>query len=497
MPIRRHLTIVGSAARRRPWLLPAVLVYSLCRLPSFFEPHWYTDEAGYTITARTLLHGAPLYSQAWTNKPPLHIWAVALPLRLFGPSESGLHALTFLSGLLALIGVGVLASHLLSNRRTIVATVLFAIAIGLPTFQAQLALPESLLIAPATWAAVIVFTRLLSDQPNDRLPRWIFALSAGALMGVALGFQQTALADAAVFGAAITIAPSRDRRAIAAYVLALLAVVAAWLVPALLVAGSDTIAFALVGFYTGYVQYSLPVSPLGIALRALGPLLAIIGFFIARRAGARTVALCLWACADLGVSAIANRPYPHFLVPALAPCILLLLSIPIPRVRLNWRLAPLTAAFVITLPFALLATADGNALLAYATWPLAQLQGNRIDWDHSLDQRGPADQQVAGWIRDQGLAGTSAVVWSSSAWPYLLADLPVSLRAAPIYNDVVLLGSGHAVANTVDAMQPQLIVTSEEALEQWPEIGTVLDGNYQLVYESYPDKVYLRKQGGG
>lgn len=480
----------------RRLLVPAVLVYSLCRLPSFFEPHWYTDEAGYTVTARALLRGAALYSHAWTNKPPLQIWAVALPLSLFGPSEPALHTLTFIAGLLALIGVGVLAFHLLSTRRAILATVLFAIAIGLPIFQAQLALPESLLIAPTIWAAVIVFTRLLEPSPQ-RLPRWLYALTAGALMGIALGFQQTALADGAVFGAAITLAPSRDRRAIAAYVVALVVVVAAWLVPALLVAGSSTIAFALVGFYTGYVQYSIPVSPLGIALRALGPVLAVIGFFIARRAGARTVALILWACADLGVSALANRPYPHFLIPSLAPVILLLASIPVRQVRLNWRMVPLTAAFVITLPFALLATADGNALLAYGTWPIAIAQGNRIDWDHSLDQRGPADQQVAGWIRDQGLTGTSAVVWSSSAWPYLLADLPVSLPAAPIYNDVVLLGSGRVVANMVDALQPQLIVTSEEALEQWPEIGTVLDGNYQLAYESYPDKVYLRKQGGG
>jgi hypothetical protein len=101
---------------------------------------------------------------------------------------------------------------------------------------------------------------------------------------------------------------------------------------------------------------------------------------------------------------------------------------------------------------------------------------------------------VEGGRSSQALGGPEQ---SSSAWPYLLADLPVSLPAAPIYNDVVILGSGQAVASTVDSMHPQLIVTSEEALSQWPEIGPVLDGRYQLAHESYPDKVYIRRENGG
>src|SRR5258707_10637393 len=41
-------------ARRlmRWWALPGLLAFVLARLPSFFEPHWYTDEAGYSTVAR-------------------------------------------------------------------------------------------------------------------------------------------------------------------------------------------------------------------------------------------------------------------------------------------------------------------------------------------------------------------------------------------------------------------------------------------------------------
>ena len=195
------------------------------------------------------------------------------------------------------------------------------------------------------------------------------------------------------------------------------------------------------------------------------------------------------------MSAIANRPYPHFLVPALAPTILALASVRGIRLPFRWRLAPLAAAFTVTVPLALVAGTDFNLLQAYAAWPKAQLSQHRTEWSAQLDIRSPADEATAAWLVDHGLSQSSAVIWSSSAWLYLLADLPLDLPTAPIYNNVVLLGSGAAVADRVDAMRPQLIVTSEEALSQWPEIATVLARDYELAFQSYPDSVYLRRPG--
>ena len=476
------------------WLIPGLFAYTICRVPSFFEPHWYTDEAGYATTARAVLRGVPLYLKAWTNKPPLHIWAVALPLSLFGPGEAGLHALTFLSGLLAWLALALLARRLLSPRRALMATVAFGLALGLPLFQAELLVPESLLIAPTTWAGLIVLSRLI-PTPGGAAGSWTWALLAGGLMGFAVGFQQTALADALVFALAIALMPGVSRRALLGYLLALLFVIACWLTPALVVAGVPAVAFALVGFYRGYVAFSAPDSGLGIGLRFLGPALALAGTFIVRRDPRATWPLWLWACADLGVSAIANRPYPHFLVPALAPTILALVSIRGIHLPIRWRIAPLAAAFVLTVPLALVAGTDFNALQAYAAWPAAQLGKHRTEWSAQLDVRSPADEATAAWIRDHGLAQSTAVIWSSDAWLYLLADLPMELPTAPIYNDVVLFGSGSTVAARVDAMQPQLIVTSEEALSQWPEIGPVLARDYDLVFQSYPNAVYVRRAG--
>ncbi|MDA8330498.1 MAG: hypothetical protein M0027_04705, partial [Candidatus Dormibacteraeota bacterium] len=51
----------GSEAGQRRWLLAALVLFLLLRIPSWFEPHWYTDEAGYANTAYLAAHGRVLY----------------------------------------------------------------------------------------------------------------------------------------------------------------------------------------------------------------------------------------------------------------------------------------------------------------------------------------------------------------------------------------------------------------------------------------------------
>src|ERR1700726_3508774 len=94
------------------WTGPSFLVFTVLRLPSFFEPHWYTDEASYVSVAKSLLRGRVLYSPIWNNKPPLQSWTIAPVVRFFGASEFGLHLLTYLSGLAALAAVAFAATRL-------------------------------------------------------------------------------------------------------------------------------------------------------------------------------------------------------------------------------------------------------------------------------------------------------------------------------------------------------------------------------------------------
>src|SRR5205823_12018613 len=105
------------------------------------------------------------------------------------------------------------------------------------------------------WAGLLVLTRLI-PKAGEESQRWRWAALAGGLMGVAVGFQQTAFSDAGFFALIIALLPGVRRRTLLGYGLGFVAVAACWLTPTLIVAGIPAVAFALVGFYQGYVAFS-------------------------------------------------------------------------------------------------------------------------------------------------------------------------------------------------------------------------------------------------
>ncbi|MGA8666385.1 MAG: glycosyltransferase family 39 protein, partial [Candidatus Dormiibacterota bacterium] len=141
--------------------IPGLATLVVLRLPSLMEPHWYTDEAGYVNVARELLKGRILYAQIWNNKPPGMLWTIALEVQLFGSSEIGLHLLTLISGMTTLAAVVWAAGRLYTPRRALLAGVIVAVILGLPIVDAELAVPESLMIAPLSWAGAIILVRIL------------------------------------------------------------------------------------------------------------------------------------------------------------------------------------------------------------------------------------------------------------------------------------------------------------------------------------------------
>ncbi|HEY0409785.1 MAG TPA: hypothetical protein VGE42_05900, partial [Candidatus Dormibacteraeota bacterium] len=117
---------------------------------------------------------------------------------------------------------------------------------------------------------------------------------------------------------------------------------------------------------------------------------------------------------------------------------------------------------------------------------------DRVTWTSDFDDKVLADARTSAWVREHGWSGHRAVLWSSDAWPYILADLPLLLPTAPIYNDIVLAGSHEALVAQVAALDPELILTQDFDLVVFPEISTLLQRRYRLVYADFPDAVWIR-----
>jgi 4-amino-4-deoxy-L-arabinose transferase-like glycosyltransferase len=499
--------------RSRIWLIGPLALYGLLRIPSFLEPHWYTDEAGYVTTARAVLQGRVLYSQIWTNKPPLQIWTVAAVIHFLGTSEVALHVVTFLTGLLTLLAIAYAASRLLGRRRTVVALVLAAIMLGTPLLDAELILPESFLIAPVAWAGALLLTRVAAPDTR-RWPLWPVAVGVLAAAGIA--YQQTALADTCALGLILATAGRASWRRVAVYAATVAGLTAAWLIPALVTAGAGKVAYALVGYWiqfsqsqaAGAGQGSLQIPVVFRAIFALVVLtLVVSAAWLRRRDPDPTWALWVWAALALLVPAVALQPYPHYLLPSLVPTALALSSL---RLRL-----PAGVPSSRRLVGAALMVATGLALVSAATtgldWPPVLAAGNHsfatyyfgaistltrgqslTKYQDQFDYRVSEDSEVAAWIGSHGLDGSSAVVWSADAWLYDMADLQLLLPTPPIYNDEQLLGNHGPVAQRVTELEPALVITDGASVTYWPEISSLLAAGYKQVDESGSEIVWLR-----
>jgi len=283
----------------------------------------------------------------------------------------------------------------------------------------------------------------------------------------------------------------------------------------------------MVGFYTG--DYNLSALPgahdvLHYTLLALTAVLTVAGAVLGRvrRMGPAWV-LGVWAAAGLMIPAAAQQPFAHFAAPAVIPALLAVaaviparrpagpdaprtLRLGRPRVLPALAALPLAAAVLISGLLARsagvdwvpnLASAGSNGYRNLSTYyagafEVATGQLDWTSWEKQWDDRAAADTAVADWLRSHGLAGHSAVVWSSDAWVYLLADLPVLLPTPPIYNNFPLLGTNGEVTERVATLAPEIIVTSDNDVDTFPEINSLLKSRYHLVFTAGPDHVYLR-----
>lgn len=495
--------------------MPGLVVFVLARIPSFVEPHWYADEAGYATVARELLRGKTLYVDAWNNKPPLQFWTLAVPVGLFGGSEAGLHALTFISGLLTLGAVAYAARELLSPWRSLLAVLAIALVLGMPILDAELIVPESLLIAPAAWAGVLLITRLSRPQREASGPE-LWPVAVGVLTAAAIGYQQTAVADAAAFGLILAVAGGSWRR-LALYAGTVGGLTAAWLAAMMVAAGPHRVAFALAGFYVDYTRSVLPQT-VGGGLRHWGVVLLVVavicvGALLQRGNRNLSWGFWVWAGAVLCVSAAAHQAYAHFLAPAAAPTVLALAAIPplraIPTFSRRVQGASLLLAAGVVV-FGVMARSAGLDWIPNASAPGMNTYRNlqtyygglawaavdpaqRDVWQNAFDDRVMGDDAAAAWIRGHGLSGHSTVVWSNEPWPYLLADVPMLLPTPPIYNDMTLLGQNGQVSARVEQLNPDLIVTALDARQQYSEVDRVLYKSYRPVESQSYITVWLRK----
>jgi 4-amino-4-deoxy-L-arabinose transferase-like glycosyltransferase len=506
-----------TAATPAPWtaIAASVALVVAFRIPAFLEPHWYSDESTYAYVGRTIFGGGDLYKSAgaWDNKPPVQYWIYGILTHFLGYSEAAIHLVPFLSAVAAVIAVGWGVAKLTgSGRRAGIACVLAALIIGPPIFDSELFLPEGALIGPMAWAGMLMLVHIASPQWAAR-HRWA-PYAAGFLASIALGMQQTVIADVVVIGVILLIAsPSRWVDLLRFFGTGLV-VTLLWLVPTIVASGIGPTWFATVAFYGIYAHNALPPTVLARVLHFAGIALGVIAIIggaalVARRT--RNTFWMLWMLAgiDLLVAGSAHFPYPHLLLPSIPWVCAALAATPWHRWRLlvsdrrrqtQWFGTAVLAAGV------LLAAAQGSyagsfwingrSLSSYYASGYASLvsTSERTRWQDTFSGSIVYDQALTNWLVTHHYAHSFAVVWNvSDEWVYLTTPLTTVLPTVGLFNDDVLLGDRSKIGPYVARHRPLIIITDGPSVVLRPSVLTVIAQWYVAVYRVGPDTIYIER----
>jgi hypothetical protein len=497
---------VPARMQRNLHIVLPVALYLLLRLPSLIEPQWYSDEAGYASTAWLTHAGYGLYVNAWNNKPPLLFGVYGLSEALFGSSEAGLHALTILSGLAAMIAAPWGMSRLFTKRAALWGGLAIAVIIGSPMLDGNLALPESLLIGPVTLAMVWF---LCSSTAVGRRPRAIILVLIGVLFACGFLIQQTAIADFA--SVMLWCVVRRKWRSMLIVGGAFTMTVAAAIAPFMVTSGAHNVWYALVASYVDYVNDALGDRLPAYAVRiAIVIAMVLVAWWFRNTKDGRLELVRIWCTALLFTAIAAGYAYEHFLLPVMVPLVLLLTGL-VSRYRGRLthgiRRPRVLAAGAL---FAVVASTGWSLFMAgyrttmwsfgYYANAVSYVSGSisELDYDTYFDGLSYGEAQAEQWISSHNLTGATAMLWTNLAWPLVDDNLLPPTRSGPLYVTLALEKGPGGILARMNATPPELILITPIGIENLPDIrGFISTHSYEQVIDANGIELYVRSGGSG
>jgi hypothetical protein len=508
--------------RGRTWIDGGVLLATLgvLRAPSLIEPPWSADEGTYANIGRSLDLGGVLYRTVWDNKPPGVYWLAA------AVSSQGASVLRVRIALFVLVAAGTalvwLAGRRLGSPRVgLVAALVFAVLASVPNFDGNQLNAE----IPGAVFALAGMALLVSRFPTGRTR----ATAGGALLGAALLFKATFVADLLAGLAVPAIAalaagrrPGRAELAPAALIGAgALAAVGLALVPLALQGALPAFLDVIVHQDTRYAQWAQLTGPRGgeptgfdltpslllqllgitrlIAVPAAGAVVAVV---LARRRQRSAALVAWWLSCDLAACMADARGFTHYaqqlegalsLAAALAAAALWRRRRPARRVLAAGALVAVWPVMIAALfvpraeaalaqghglPPLFLEGSSGRQLPAYYA-RAGRLVLGRIGLDGYraafAGTQYPADMGRAEVLRRHSRPGHPVFVWGwTSSWVYALADRRPASRFIWMNSAYHLYRGAEQLLLADLASTPPEVLLAEQPLSH--ELQALLEG---------------------
>ena len=463
------------------WLTILLFVFFLLRVPSFFEPYSYGDEMIYLTLGQGVRQGIPLYSQLHDNKPPLLYIVAAVAGNLFW-----FKAILSAWILTTVVFFWKLAKALYPKNEKLqkVAVSVFGIFTTIPLLEGNIANAELFMIGPIIYGFLILLTQKLS-------PRNL--IKAGLAFSVATLFKVPAAFDIGAILVFWVITGGIKKTNIVASVKNFAYILLGFLIPILFTLVWYAFHGALPEYFVaaflqnlgylstwrGEVQAPFFIRNIPLFVR-FGIVVVTLGivFWKKKYLSREFIFLTCWLAFALFAVTLSERPYPHYLIQAIAP-ISFFLGILFTEKNLMQTLAIIPLAISTFVP--VYYKYWNYSTYAYYARFVNFFQGkiSKETYLSSFNKSVPRNYDIANFISSITKPEEKVLVWGDSATIYALSRRLPPIKYVADYH-IKDFSSLDEIIIQITETPPTVVVVLPEA-ENFPKLHSLLREKYILL----------------
>lgn len=464
------------------WLIGLLTLIIVLRIPTFFEPYNYGDEMIYLTLGQGIRQGIPLYSGIYDNKPPLLYLTAALAGNLFW-----FKAALALFNLLSIIIFFKITEAVFNKKYNFqkLATFIFAIFTTIPLFEGVTANAENFMMLPV----LLAFYILLAKNNNK-----INLLFSGILFGIAALYKIPASFELPVILVYWLIISDFEIKTIKIIIKKYFLVAIGFLIPIII----SFIWFYLQGDLNSYIKaaflqnigyissfrpgdankpFIIRNAPLLIRAAIVLAGLILLWFFH-KKTNKQFVLMSTWVLFALFAITLSERPYPHYLLQAIAPISLLLANLFTDKtINQTFSIIPLAIAFFVPFYYKFWIYPVTPYYVRFINFASGKI--SRQDYFSNFSSTTPRNYEIADFLSKSTTTDQKVFVWDPDA-PAIYAlsrRLPPLKFVVPYHiNDYSNIDE---LIDQINKNQPKIIIIT--SFQPIPQLLEIIKKDYILI----------------
>ncbi len=500
----------------------------ILRIPNFFEPYWYGDEAIYLSVGNALNQGGKLYTTIIDHKTPLIYQFARVPNQFY------FRLLNLGWMLIATTFFYLFAKKLFKKELpSFFATLIMVLLTSLPWLEGNIPNGELFVLGFVIVGAFLFsktqvwknfFTEKI-EYPKKSIKESLLLFFAGSLFSLGILTKVPALLDLvpflAIFGLLLfeeiikVNNKFKDWKKIFQHLLWRGLIFAAGVALPILI---SIIYYQLIGSGKDYLDYGLLYNLrysqswqldfnsafVNFSFSLIGKTLYFFSFLVlialnTKELSKRFQFLSIWFVATLYATLLSNRPYPHYFIQMVAPLSLLLIEL---ATQLSKKGKAIKKNYKsISTGFALIALSIFVMLsLGFKPYPVAkyyrefwQMLSGKItkqEYDFAFNNLMEDNQKITTLIDELGLE--KIFIWGNNAMLYAQSKTVPTSRFTVAFH-IKDFDDYERTLDQVKAEEPKLIVVMKQDQDSFPQLNLYLKENYLVNSQFDHMNLYLKK----